>query len=264
MSRRPSPFAPEYDRLYALLNSAAESIGKYHAYRAFGIERIPTEGPCLLVFNHSFATYDMFLLAAEIFQANGRVMRPLGDRLIFKTPGVKDFANAVGVVEGNMNNAITLLQEGNLVAVAPGGMLEAIRTSEEKYEIRWDSRKGFCQLAMDGQSPVVLAACPAADDLYTLYSNPFTEAIYHKFKFPLPLLRGIGLSFLPRPVQLTHELSGPFMPPEWTNDKAEDAALLMRFHNSCIQEMEELMHMAASHHHLPYHDNWENRPSVKR
>ena len=264
MRRRPSPFAPEHDRLYSLLHTAAETIGKYHAYRAFGIERIPNEGPCLLVFNHSFATYDMFLLAAEIFQNTGRVMRPLGDRLIFKTPGVKDFANAIGVVEGNMQNAIELLNDGNLVAVAPGGMFEAIRPSEERYEIRWDKRKGFCRLAMDAQSPIVLAACPAADDLYTLYSNPFTEALYHKFRVPLPMLRGVGMSFLPRPVQLTHELAGPFIPPEWTHDKAEDEALLMRFHNSCIQEMEELMRMAASHHHLPYSDNWENRPSTKR
>ena len=98
----------------------------------------------------------------------------------------------------------------------------------------------------------------------TLYSNPFTEALYHKFRVPLPMLRGVGMSFLPRPVQLTHELSGPFIPPEWTQDPAEDEALLMRFHNTCIQEMEELMRMAASHHHLPYSDNWENRPSTKR
>jgi hypothetical protein len=264
MRRRPSPFEPEHDRLYELLSRAADSIGKYHAYRAFGIERIPDEGPCLLVFNHSLATYDMFLLASEIFKNTGRVMRPLGDRLIFKTPGIKDFANAMGVVEGNMDNAVSLLREGHLVAVAPGGMLEAIRSSDERYKIRWDSRKGFCKVAMDTQSPVVLAACPAADDLYTVYSNPFTEAIYHKFKVPLPLLRGMGLSLLPRPVQLTHELSGPFIPPEWTQDRAEDEALLMRFHNSCIQEMEELMRMAASHHHLPYHDNWENRPAVRR
>ena len=159
---------------------------------------------------------------------------------------------------------VELLKEGNLVAVAPGGMFEAIRPSEERYEIRWDKRKGFCRLAMDAQSPIILAACPAADDLYTLYSNPFTEALYHKFRVPLPMLRGVGMSFLPRPVQLTHELAGPFIPPEWTRDKAEDEALLMRFHNTCIQEMEELMRMAASHHHLPYSDNWENRPSTKR
>ena len=168
--------------------------------------------------------------------------------------------HAIGVVEGNMANAHQLLNDGHLVAVAPGGMFEALRSSSEKYEIRWDSRKGFCRLAMDTQSPVILAACPAADDLYTLYRNPFTEAIYHKFRVPLPMLRGVGPTLLPRPVQLTHELAGPFVPPVWSEDKAEDEAMLLRFHNTCIQEMLELMRMAATHHHLPYHDNWENRP----
>lgn len=264
MRRRPSPLAPEHDRLYNLLHAAVESVGKYHAYRAFGIERIPTTGPCLLVFNHSFATYDMLLLAAEIFEKTGRAIRPLGDRLIFKTPGVRRFARAIGVVEGKMNTGKELLEDGELVAVAPGGMYEALRSSAEKYEIRWDSRRGFCRLAMDCQSPIVLAACPAADDLYTVYSNPITDAIYANFRVPLPMIRGMGLSLLPRPIQLTHELAGPFQPPTRVDDEAEATAQLLKFHNRCIQEMEELMRMAATHHHLPYEDNWENRPAARR
>jgi len=260
MRRRPSPLGPGNDQLYQALGNAVELLRSYHAYRAFGIERIPTEGPALLVFNHSFASYDMFLLAAEIYERTGRVMRPLGDRLIFKLPIVNKFASTVGVVEGNMKNAIPLLKAGELVAVAPGGMYEAIRPSSQKYEIEWESRRGFAKLAIQGQTPVILAACPAADDLYTLYDNKLTRKLYQKFKIPLPLLRGMGPSLIPRPIQLTHELSIPLIPPEPTDNAAQGDEELRTFHRLIVKEMEELMLLAASHHHVPYSDNWETRP----
>ncbi len=238
-----------------------ELLRSYHAYRAFGIERIPKEGPALIVFNHSFATYDMGLLMHEIFQKTGRVTRPLGDRLIFRLPGLKNFASTIGVVEGNMKNAIPLLKTGELVAVAPGGMYEALRPSNQKYELEWDSRRGFARLAIQSQSPIILAACPAADDLYTLYDNKFTRKLYRKFRVPLPLLRGMGPSFIPRPVQLTHELSIPLVPPPLAEDGPTADDNLKTFHRSVVREMEELMKLAASHHHVPYSDNWETRPS---
>ena len=261
MRRRPSPLGPGNDQLYQALGNAAEFLRSYHAYRAFGIERIPEEGPALLVFNHSFASYDMFLLAAEIYERTGRVMRPLGDRLIFKLPIVNKFASTIGVVEGCMANAVPLLDQGALVAVAPGGMYEALRPSTQKYELEWETRRGFAKLAIQAQSPIILAACPAADDLYTLYDNKLTRKLYTKFRVPIPLLRGMGPSLLPRPVQLTHELSIPLIPPEPADDPAQAQEDLRTFHRLIVKEMEELMQLAASHHHVPYSDNWETRPT---
>ena len=238
-----------------------EWLRAYHAYRAFGVERIPTEGPALIVFNHSLATYDMGLLMHEIFEKTGRVTRPLGDRLIFKVPGLKNFASTIGVVEGSMRNAVPLLSSGELVAVAPGGMQEALRPSSHKYELEWDTRRGFARLAIQTQTPIILAACPAADDLYTLYDNKLTRKLYRRFRVPIPLLRGMGLTFIPRPIQLTHELSIPLYPPPLDeNDEVSDDAL-RTFHRSIVREMEDLMKLAATHHHVPYSDNWEKRPS---
>ena len=73
-------------RLAEFLTPVSEFLKNYHAYRIYGLERIPPRGPALVVFNHSFASYDMFMFAAAVYSSLGRRVRPLGDRLIFKTP----------------------------------------------------------------------------------------------------------------------------------------------------------------------------------
>ena len=67
-------------------------------------------GPALIVFNHSFASYDMFMFAAVVYSSLGRRVRPLGDRLIFRTPLLKTLAHRLGIVEGSMADGIELYE----------------------------------------------------------------------------------------------------------------------------------------------------------
>ena len=121
------------------------------------------------------------MFAAAVYSSLGRRVAPLGDRLIFKTPMLKTLAHRLGIVEGSMADGIELLRDSEeLVAVAPGGMREALRPKEERYRIDWKGREGFARLAFEAQVPIILAACPAADDLYTLYDNVFTRFVYKK------------------------------------------------------------------------------------
>ena len=240
-------------RLAEFLTPVSEFLKNYHAYRIYGLERIPPRGPALIVFNHSFASYDMFMFAAAVYSSLGRRVRPLGDRLIFKTPLLKNLAHRLGIVEGSMDDGIELLRDnGELVAVAPGGMREALRPREERYRIDWRGREGFARLAFEAQVPIILAACPAADDLYTLYDNVFTRFVYKKMRMPLPMLRGLGPTLLPRPIKLTHEISMPIFPPKPSPDPSRHAQQISEFKRQAEEEMDELMELAASHHELRY------------
>ena len=240
-------------QLAEFLTPVSEFLRNYHAHRIYGLERIPTTGPALIVFNHSFASYDMFMFAAAVYSSIGRRVRPLGDRLIFRTPLLKTLAHRLGIVEGSIDDGIDLLTNRNeLVAVAPGGMREALRPRGERYRVNWRGREGFARLAFETQVPIILAACPAADDLYTLYDNPLTRLFYKKLRVPLPLLRGFGPTLLPRPVKLTHEISMPIVPPVPDPDPARHPFQISQFKRYAQEEMDELMELAASHHELRY------------
>lgn len=191
----------------------------YHNHTVRGLENIPLEGPALLVINHSLATYDGVLLASVIYEAQGRIGGALGDKLIFKIPGLGPAARRMGIRPGTAQDGRSMLEAGHLVFVAPGGMREALRPSEERYRVRWSKRQGFIRLALKSQVPIIPIGCPAADDLYTVYENRFTKAAYKRFKLPLPVIRGVGFSLKPRPVTLTHHVGEPIVPPVMDPDR---------------------------------------------
>lgn len=232
---------PEEETLRPAL-TVLRGIARFHRHRVQNIEAIPNSGSCLLVVNHSLATYDISLLGLKIYEHNQRFIRGLGDRAIFKTPLVGQMAHQFGIVEGAPDLARKLLIEGHLVVVAPGGMREAIRASTDRYQLYWRKRKGFARLAISTQCPIVLAACPRADDIYQIRQSRFTRSMYKYLKLPAPMATGIGPTLIPKPVPLTHVLSAPILPPPVDSD---DKTIEL-FHHSLRQKMERLMERALT------------------
>ncbi len=132
-----------------VMNRAA----RYHEHRVEGLKHIPASGPALIVVNHSLATYDSGLLAAAIKAKLGRDVWLLGDRYIFKVPVLRDMATAYGFVEGSQHNAESLLRDGELVLVAPGGMREALRPSSQKYQLNIGDRNKLVHYLNAPMSP---------------------------------------------------------------------------------------------------------------
>lgn len=218
----------------------ARFLFRYHAYRVIGMKHIPRSGPAMIAVSHSFATYDSIILGAKIFLETKRYPASLADRRIFQTPGFAQFFTGVGAVEGSPKNGEAILRRGNLLLLSPGGMRESLRSSNEKYKVNWEGRMGFVRLAIKTQTPVLLAACPAADDIFTLYENPITPAIYENFRWPFPVLRGLGPTPVPRPVRLTHYISKPFKPPPLRGGRVNEADVC-RFHAKLVKEINKLM-----------------------
>ena len=204
-----------------------------------GLDRIAPKSPALLAINHSLATYDTLLLCGVIIERLGRVPSGLGDRLIFKTPRLRRIATAAGIVEATHENGAELLRRNRLVIVAPGGMREALRQSDERYRVRWDRRKGFVRLALRTGAPIQLVACPNADRMYRVYESDLTKLVYKRLRAPVPLIRGWGPTLIPRPVKLLH-LIGERMQPE-----ALDEA---RFEEQVDDDIVQRLADEASHH----------------
>lgn len=236
-------FEPADDATLEWLRRPIEALRRYHDHEALGLENIPNNGGFLLVVNHSLATYDGLLLGLAIHEFTGRGLTALGDDRLFKTPVLAKLVRKCGIVPASPENGLKLLAKGHAVAVAPGGMREALRpTTTESYTIRWEHRRGFVRLALRAQVPIVLAACPAADELYDVYENPLTKLAYKKLHLPLPMMSGLAGTLMPRPVKLLHVVGAPLKPPAL--EEGAFKAQVDTWHAHICEQMQHLMDRA--------------------
>jgi 1-acyl-sn-glycerol-3-phosphate acyltransferase len=156
-----------------------------------------------------------------VWDATGRIPRGLGDDRIFQIPGLGDLAWKIGLVPASPQAGEDLLRQGEVLGVAPGGMWESLRPRTEKRRSRWEGRRGFVRLALRTGAPMVMAACPAADDIYTVYPSRITDRVYQRLHWPVPIARGRGPTLLPRRVPLTAYFSAPLFPPAWEAGREE-------------------------------------------
>ncbi|HET6344238.1 MAG TPA: lysophospholipid acyltransferase family protein [Myxococcota bacterium] len=245
MNPRPDELPPYVDPTTALRALAlVNGLRRYHAHAVEGMEHIPAEGPALLVVHHSLATYDILLLGVSIWEHTHRVVRGLADRLIFRLPILSDLARNLGAVQGDPGAARRLLGDGEIVMVAPGGMREALRSSAERYQIAWGNRMGFARLALESGTRLIPAACPAADDLYTVVPNRVTRYLYDTFRVPVPLMHGVGPTPIPRRLPLTHYIGPPITPPAPAASPAERQVQV----ETLRQRVAEAMAALLAHH----------------
>ena len=232
--------SPGFLRGLALLRRLAA----YHQYEAFGLDEIlHIETGATVVLNHSLALYDAMLLQLAGYEASGRWVHPMADRLMFRLPGIGAAFSAMGFVEGSRDKALEFLRGGDVLGVLPGGMREALRSSRHKYTVDWRGRYGFVWLSLLSGTPIVLAACPHADDIFDVAESPLTHWAYDRFKLPLPFFRGRGPTPVPRPVKLWHVLSEPIFPPRGRVDKE----VVHAHHAMLVERMGALMQRALDY-----------------
>jgi 1-acyl-sn-glycerol-3-phosphate acyltransferase len=160
------PEALQYDRRAVEAYLRNYPLGRLIRTALHDVARLP-EGPALLVGNHGPLAVDTGLLIAAVFRERERVVRTLGDRILFTNPIGRQMARSVGGVEASPENARTLLAHGEWVLVYPGGARETVRDPDARYQLDWKGRYGFARIALTAQVPIVPVACIGSDDLFT-------------------------------------------------------------------------------------------------
>lgn len=176
----------------------------WHGHEIKGLHKIPLHGPAMLIFYHGALPIDFYYVIATIYTRLNRSVFCIGDKLLFKVPGFHWLLKELNVLPGTVNHCVELLADNNLVAISPGGVREALFSSEY-YELLWGQRKGFARVVKQASVPVIpIFTKNLRESFRSLrFCQGFLRRMYERLRLPIvPIYGGF-------PVKLTTYIGDP-------------------------------------------------------
>jgi 1-acyl-sn-glycerol-3-phosphate acyltransferase len=219
-----------------------QALRWYFAPEYLHLERADAERPTLFVGNHSvYGVLDVMLFADGLYRQRGIVLRSLADRNHFKVPVWRDFVLQTGAVLGSRANCAALMRRGAHILVFPGGAREVFKHKGEAYRLIWKERYGFVQLAIEHGYTITPYATVGAEEAFDvlLDSGDYMKTpvgrvlkatgIADRYlrggdELP-PLVRGLGLTMLPRPEKLYFSAGKPLDTARYQGREGDSATL---------------------------------------
>jgi 1-acyl-sn-glycerol-3-phosphate acyltransferase len=219
--------------------AAVRRVGAGLGVKVDGIEHIPRQGPAMLVANHTFG-YDTVFPLAAIEQQTGRPVWALGDHLWWRIPVIRRVAACVGVVDGTPESVDRLLADNALVLVLPGGMREAVKPRELRYQLLWGRRYGFVRAAIRNRAPLIPLACVGADDLFDFVGNAYTRGARWLGGRNLPVPLPARVLPIPHFSPLRFIIGEPIIP-DVPPERADDITVVRRLRHEVAGALHELI-----------------------
>jgi 1-acyl-sn-glycerol-3-phosphate acyltransferase len=130
----------------------------YFRARVRGLDRIPGQGPVLLVGNHSggYLIPDtiVFSIAFSAYFGADRRFHQLAHSLVLTLPGL-GWLRKYGVIAASRENMRRALDAEAAVLVYPGGVHEVHRPSWESSRVDFAGRTGWIEMALERNVPLV-------------------------------------------------------------------------------------------------------------
>jgi 1-acyl-sn-glycerol-3-phosphate acyltransferase len=261
---RREPFRRDIDFLRRLL-PRMELLSSYFGAEVHGIENVPRKGPVLLVGNHSGGslTPDTTAFFAAWYRERGLHSPLIGLALdaAFGIPGFGDLMRKIGEVPASRKNAARALDAGLPVLVYPGGDHEVFRPWTERDRVDFGGRKGFIELALQKQVPLVPVVSHGGHASILILTRG--EWIGHLLgtervrvnAFPIALQFPWGLSpatlpGIPLPAKITIQVLPP-MQWKYGPEAADDPALVQRLYKQVTSRMQRTLDRLAAENPYP-------------
>jgi len=152
VTRSGDPFLRD-PRLVAKLAPLVRVVNRYFATEVRGWERLPTQGPFLVVGNHSGGaeTVDLaFFLGRWLAERGAETpLYALAYDLFFNYPIVGPLFPRLGTLPASRENARRAFEEKGVVVVFPGGDHEVFRAWSRRNTIDFGGHVGFVETALE-------------------------------------------------------------------------------------------------------------------
>jgi len=236
----------------ARLLPALELALSYFDPTVVGFDRLPAEGPFLVVGNHSGGVWmpDYWAFLAHWARSRGPAapLYSLGFDFLFSIPGASNLARAVGTVPASQANAHRLLERGAPLLVYPGGDVEDYRPWTERHRVELCGHDGFVRLALRHGVPVVPMVSHGSHDAVVVLSrgDRLARALgFDRLRINvMPIVAGppwgiapAQLPVLPFPAKVTVHVGDPI---DWS-DLGPEAADDPEVVQSCYRQVETTM-----------------------
>ena len=160
------PYGFDLDYLTSAIAPLLWLYRRWFRVETHGIDRVPAEGPVLLVANHSGQLpFDgaMIDLALLIDRDPPRATRALMDTWVPTLPFVSTFMARCGQIVGTPENCRRLLAAGECLLVFPEGTRGLGKPFRERYRLQ-DFGLGFLRMALESDAPIVPIGVVGAEE----------------------------------------------------------------------------------------------------
>lgn len=178
---------------------------KYWRVNTYGMNNIPTEGPVLLVGNHSGGLpYDAAMLKIAIHKEHPshREARFLVEDFIYHFPFLGSIINRFGGIRACPENAARLLANNQLLVVFPEGVKGLGKLYSERYRLARFGRGGFVRLCLKTRATMVPVAFVGPEDIHPMIAkdrllSQMMGIPYFPVTWTFPWLGPLGMIPLP-------------------------------------------------------------------
>ena len=240
-----------------------EPLRAYFSPVFYGMNHIDTKTPHMFVGNHTIHGFlDSPLVFAELYLTKGVHLRGIGDHIHFSIPLWRDFVKWSGGVPGTRENCKKLMEAGENIVIIPGGGREVCKRKGEAYKLIWKQRLGFVRLAVEHNYNIMPFAMVGGENAYSIIfdRDDIMNSIVGQFlkrtkilentalkdgeNIP-PIVRGLGLSMIPRPERLYFSFGEPIETAPFKGKEKDNKALYAlreMVANSITHQIRELLY----------------------
>ncbi len=253
------------------LRAARPILERYVSYfrsEVRGFERVPDEGPFLVVGNHSGGQMppDIPVLLTAWWRERGESepIYALFHSFVMGLPWVGPAMARAGAIEAGPAEAEAILRKGAILIDYPGGDYEVFRSWAERNTIDFGGHKGFIRLALRTQVPVVPAVSVGAHETVVVLARGEQIAkrlgLDRLFRIKvMPLVLGPpfglvpgGIPTWPLPAKITVELLEPI---DWSTrygpEAADDEDIVDECYDELTGAMQDALDRLAAERRFP-------------
>jgi 1-acyl-sn-glycerol-3-phosphate acyltransferase len=241
-------FGFDRDLTTTLIHPIARLLYKhYFRVETFGVERLPLDGPGLIVANHSGTVpMDAAMLSLAVHDETPlhRHLRLLGADLVFRVPVLSELARKAGSTLACNPDAERLLRGGEFIGVFPEGFKGIGKPYHERYKLQRFGRGGFVSAALRTGTPIIPAAIVGAEEIYPIIGNikPLAKILGLPFVPVTPLFPWLGpLGMLPLPSKWLIEFGEPIDTRPYA-DEVDDPIVVFNLADQVRETIQQTLH----------------------